>query len=195
MKRHNVIMLAALAMLLVTASMPLRAQWYVGGRVSFSQYNDAIIRYGQDVDVSVQKIYNTIKISPEVGYTFNSHWSLGMSANFHRTVYKFVQYMTDNVEKRTICTLNPYVRFSFFNHDRLSLFVDATASLDVLDTYYWSAGICPGVSYALTDHFLAVAKAGFFGYKSDNDPYKWEANLDMTKMNLSLFYLFGKKEK
>ena len=57
MKRHNVIMLAALAMLLVTASMPLRAQWYVGGRVSFSQYNDAIIRYGQDVDVSVQKIY------------------------------------------------------------------------------------------------------------------------------------------
>lgn len=194
MKRHNVIMLAALAMLLVTACMPIRAQWYVGGRVSFSQYNNANTPYLQDA--SGRKIYNIIKINPEVGYTFNSHWSLGMSVDFHERSNKY--YLQDNMNKvdaGTLCALNPYVRFSFLNSDRLSLFVDAVASLDVLDTYCWSAGICPGISYALTDHFLAVAKAGFFGYNNDNDPYKWEANLDMTQLKLSLFYLFGKKEK
>ena len=171
-------MLAALAMLLVTASMPLRAQWYVGGRITFADtYKN-----------------NIIKICPESGYSFNPHWAVGLGVDYIRINAKVhLDGETLVREKGTRFQLNPYVRFSFFNSDRLSLFVDATASLDVLDTYCWSAGICPGISYALTDHFLAVAKAGFFGYNNDNDPYKWEANLDMTQLKLSLFYLFGKK--
>ena len=45
MKRHNVIMMAALAMLLVTASMPIQAQWYVGGRITFADtYKNNIIK-------------------------------------------------------------------------------------------------------------------------------------------------------
>ena len=174
----------ALGALLLMAILPMRAQWYTGGRIAFTD------TYWHDI----------IKISPEVGYAFTSHWALGLTADFQKFHEKprYVYTSTDKMlaaiaakKRNAVCVLNPYVRFSFFSRDRFSLFIDATASLDVLDTRYWSAGICPGVSCALTDHFLAVAKAGFFGY--NNEPYAWEANLDLTKMNLSLYYLFGKK--
>jgi long-subunit fatty acid transport protein len=181
----------ALSAFLFFAIIPIQAQWYVGGRISMSQTSERTYP-------NSTAFYNTIKISPEFGYSFTPQWSIGLNVDFQKCFKKkgFELLSEDGTVTRktgTVCTLNPYVRFSFFNSDKLSLFVDATASLDVLDTRYWSAGFCPGISYALTDHFLAVAKAGFFGY--NNEPYKWEANMDLSKLNVSLFYVFPQKEK
>ena len=107
MKRHNVVKLVALAMLFVTACMPIRAQWYVGGRVSFSQYNNANTPYLQDA--SGRKIYNIIKINPEVGYTFNSHsqhqcgGGAGQDRSGHRLHGAVPGFGAEKALQRTVC--------------------------------------------------------------------------------------------
>ena len=181
----------ALSAFLFFAIIPIQAQWYVGGRISMSQTSEQTYP-------NSTVFYNTIKISPEVGYSFSPQWSIGLNVDFQKFFKKkgfelLSEEVTVTREMGTFCILNPYVRFSLFNSGKLSLFVDVMASLEVQDAHYWSAGFCPGISYALTDHFIAVAKGGFFGY--NNDPYKWEANLDLSKLNFSLFYVFPQKEK
>ena len=182
---------ATLSTLLLLAIIPIQAQWYVGGGISMSQTSERTYP-------NSTAFYNTIKISPEFGYSFFPQWSIGLNFDFQKCfkkidleLYSEEEFVTREIG--TACILNPYVRFSFFNSEKLSLFVDATVSVNVMDAHYWSAGVCPGISYALTDHFLAVAKAGFFGY--NNEPYKWEANMDLSKLNISLFYFFQQKEK
>ena len=162
---------------LVLGTQKVNAQWYVGGGLGYSEQN----------------MTSLLHFSPEVGYSFNPHWTVGLGTSFQRiymTSYNDVQATYIN-NRFDYWFLNPYVRFTFLNIDKLSFFVDAAGSFDVnhgFDVNY--LGFRPGLSYQLTDHFTAVAHIGFIG--SYHQTFKAEAGLN--NLEFSLYYQFKKKK-
>lgn len=157
------------------------AQWFVGGSLGYHSESSA----------------DLLHFSPEVGYSFNPHWTVGLSTNLQNLTRQVkILDLTDHyiTGKRSdfYCFLNPYVRYTFLRMDRLSFFADAAASFDANHGFHVNyAGFRPGLSYQLTDHFTAVAHLGFIG--SYYHTFKAEAGLN--NLEFSLYYLFGKKNQ
>ena len=158
---------------LVLGTQKVNAQWYVGGGLGYSEQN----------------MTSLLHFSPEVGYSFNPHWSVGLGTSFQRiymTSYNDVQATYIN-NRFDYWFLNPYVRFTFLNIDKLSFFADATARMDALHGFtLYDLGIRPGISYALNDRFTAVAQIGFLG--SYNRSFK--AEMGLNTLEFSLYYQF-----
>ena len=154
--------------------------WYVGGGLGYHTESSA----------------DLFHFSPEAGYSFNPHWTVGLGASLQSWTFDVVTMSADNVrtvkqETNTYWFLNPYVRFTFLNIDKLSFFADATASVDALHGFdLQHIGIRPGISYALNDRFTAVAHIGFIG--SYHQTFKAEAGLN--NLEFSLYYQFKKKK-
>ena len=162
---------------LVLGTQKVNAQWYLGGGLGYSEQN----------------MVSLLHFSPEVGYSFNPHWTVGLGTSFQRidrTVYNNVQE-TYIISRSDYWFLNPYVRFTFLNIDKLSFFVDAAGSFDAnhgFDVNY--LGFRPGLSYQLTDHFTAVAQIGFIGSYNHN----FRAELGLNTLEFSLYYQFKKRK-
>ena len=183
MKSTKVLAIAIGMTFMVFSAKQAAAQWYVGGSLGYHSESST----------------DLLHFSPEAGYSFNPHWTVGLSTSLQNLTYQ-VRVLDPNdanhyiTEKRSnfYCFLNPYVRYTFLRMDRLSFFADAAASFDAnhgFSVYY--LGLRPGMSYQLTDHFTAVAHLGFIG--SDHQTFKAEAGLD--NLEFSLYYLFGKKSQ
>jgi hypothetical protein len=162
---------------LVLGTQKVNAQWYVGGGLGYSEQNATSL----------------LHFSPEVGYSFNPHWTVGLGTSFqriYRTVYNDVQATYIN-KRFDYWFLNPYVRFTFLNIDKLSFFADATARMDALHGFtLYDLGIRPGISYALNDRFTAVAQIGFIGYYNNN----FKAEVGLNSLEFSLYYQFKKRK-
>ena len=157
------------------------AQWYVGGSLGY-----------QD-----EPLQSLLHFSPEAGYSFNPHWTVGLGISLENWTVQ-VKIIDPNdanhytAEDKSVfrCNLNPYVRYTFFRTDRLSLFADAAASFDANHDFHVNyLGLRPGLSYQLTDHFTAVAHLGFIGSENQN----FKAEVSLNNLGFSLYYLFGKK--
>ena len=162
---------------LVLGTQKVNAQWYLGGGLGYSEQN----------------MVSLLHFSPEVGYSFNPHWTVGLGTSFqgiYRTVY--IDEQATHINKRfDNWFLNPYVRFTFLNIDKLSFFADATARMDALHGFtLYDLGIRPGISYALNDRFTAVAQIGFIGYYNNN----FKAEVGLNSLEFSLYYQFKKRK-
>ena len=176
MKSTKVLAIAIGMTLMVFSAKQAAAQWYVGGGLGYTTENTVSL----------------LHFSPEAGYSFHPRWTVGISTSLIN-VSKDVTTAESQTERKSVFYwyLNPYVRFNFFQMDRLSLFADAAASFDANHDFHVNyLGLRPGMSYQLTDHFTAVAHLGFIG--SENQNFKAEAGLD--NLEFSLYYLFGKKK-
>ncbi len=176
MKSTKVLAIAIGMTLMVFSAKQAAAQWYVGGSLGYTTENTVSL----------------LHFSPEAGYSFHPRWTVGISTSLIN-VSKDVTTAESQTERKSVFYwyLNPYVRFNFFQMDRLSLFADATGNFDAnhgFDVIY--IGLRPGISYQLTDCFTAVAHIGFIGSYN----HELRAEVGLNNLEFSLYYLFGKKK-
>lgn len=138
----------------------------------------------------------TVQILPEIGYNLSENAAIG-------TVIGYDYNYNDGL-KRSLVVFDPYVRYAFFNNDRVRLFVDGGVDLGfgkskIGDTSSKTAvtygiGIKPGISYAISDNFSLVAHLGFIGYKGGNkashEPDQGGLMFDGNNLSFGMYYNF-----
>lgn len=146
--------LLALAVVALSA-LSASAQFYYGGALGFSR------------NATDNETY--VVVAPELGYSFNDHWSFGGVLDYE---YDYYQGTDINVFE-----ISPYARFKFAGvaHDKLKFFVDGGVGFGVQKISGYDAGFVyhigfrPGFSFALNDHWSLVAHTGQLGWEGATD--------------------------
>ena len=132
----------------------------------------------------------TFTISPEVGYTLDEKWDLGLAINAN---FKSVED-GDNSEAFSV---EPYARYTFAKAGIASFFVDGgfyvgTSNMETGDDVMtWGVGVRPGVKVALADNVSLVTKLGWLGYKDVEDTYsKLGFNVNNNALSFGLYWNF-----
>ena len=141
-----------LTALVAVSALAANAQVWVGGSLGFtSQDNDG-----------AKTSY--IQIAPEVGYTLTDGIDLAIKLGFRST-------KPDGVDASTEFTINPYVRYTFYQTGAVGFFIDGGAEIvttnsDVpgFDKAEVGFGIKPGLKFAASDKVTFVAHLGNLGY-------------------------------
>lgn len=155
MKKFFTVLLAAAAILVTTeTTLAQEKGWWLGGQIGFWHDSD-----GYD-DYFGAEATNTFSISPEVGYDFNKHWSVGLALGFD---YLDVDYYGS----ASVITFSPYARWNYLNKGILSLFLDGGFAFAFNDIEGFQIGITPGLSLRINDHFTFLTHIGFLGYRQD----------------------------
>lgn len=156
--------LTTLAAAFVAVSMS--AQVYVGGTLGFQS---------KDVNGGGKKeSATTFTINPEVGYSFDDAWGVGLSLGYTTTNLSGNYKLSDNVSE---FTFQPYVRYTFAHLDKVNFFADGVVAASIYDNgsdklNSWGIGVQPGVAVNLNDNVSFVAKLGKIGYSSS----KWDVD-------------------
>ena len=143
--------LAVVALASVSAS----AQFYYGGELGFTR--------------NATDNVTTVTVAPEVGYTFNDHWSFGGVLDY--------DYIYERGIDTNIFEISPYARYTYASvaSDKLKFFVDGGVGFGVQKQKYQDAGFVyhigfrPGFSFALNDHYSLVAHIGQLGWDGATD--------------------------
>lgn len=164
---------------------------YLGGSVGFmhNEQNGSIT--------------NEFTILPEIGYNFNSRWSIGTTIGYDHTHWCGKDMSLHMFE------FNPYARFTYFRTDNnlVQLFVDGGVGIGLGSYDYgeedsdtavtWNIGFRPGVAFNFTDSFSVVAHVGFLGYQGANNaaydagmPRKGGLSLDTNDLTLGFYFNF-----
>lgn len=169
MKRLVICLFVALA------AMSVKAQdWYAGGTLSFWG-GDNVTSFG---------------IAPEVGYHFNDKWAVGGSLEF--------SHAKSNGLKSNAFAIAPYARYTFFEVEQLSLFVDGGFGFSTVGVKHadnvngFEVGFRPGLSFAVTDNLSILTQVGFLGYRDD---YLYGSNggglsLSSGDLSFGFYYTF-----
>ncbi len=145
-------------MIMAVASLGAFAQdWYAGGQVGFWRNS------GDN--------HTEFMILPEVGYNMNDQVALGATFGY--------DYNYEDGLKVNLFQVNPYLRYSFYNNDRVKMFLDGGVDLGIgwskkdehksSTAVAYGIGLKPGLSYRISDAFSLVAHLGFVGYQGGND--------------------------
>lgn len=176
--------LMTLAAVAVAATM--NAQVYVGGGIGFQTSSN-------DGNTST-----TIKLIPEVGYTLDENWAVGIALGYAQNNVK----VGGEKVKVKVFQVSPYARWTFVKFDRVNLFVDGGVSYqhedaDGTKTNDFGVGLKPGVAVNLTDKLSFVTHVGFLGYtysKLDVSGAKatnsFGFDLDGNNLTFGLYYNF-----
>jgi len=177
------IMMTLVAIAMATT---MNAQWYVGGSVGFGSAKVG----GGDSE-------STYKILPEVGYSFNDKWSVGVALGYQKGAASFGNYnFTQGTQE--IFSVNPYARYTFFNADRLSIFCDGGigfASIKDTGTGF-QVGLRPGLAFKASDKISLVAHIGFVGFETfspkggGDSSNAFGLNLDGVASSFGIYYNF-----
>lgn len=100
----------------------------------------------------------SFRVIPEIGYHINKHWAIGIEFS----------YASDHSKSYSIA---PFVRWSFVQKDRISLFIDGVIGYcdrrsDGGTSSGSEWGLKPGISWEATKHIRLLAKTGFLGYRN-----------------------------
>ena len=119
-----------------------------------------------NIGAQVEKNHTAFSIAPEIGYNFNSQWTLAIGAN-----YGFDQTSVDvlgNVTKFTTNTLylEPYLRYTGGTiGKKFFLFADLCGDFGLLDAKgAYAVTLQPGIAWAATDKFTAAFRFAKIGY-------------------------------
>lgn len=173
-------MTLAAAVVAVTAS----AQVYLGGNFGIA---NSKIAGGDD--------HTTYRILPEIGYSLNNDWAVGTVVGWGKGNPVSIEGKDDAVGTFEI---NPYVRYTFFRSNVISVFVDGSVGYKHYNGNgdAWNAGLKPGVALNV-NKFSFVAHVGFIGwkqYKPDVNGAKasnaWGIDLDGNNVTFGLYYNF-----
>jgi hypothetical protein len=66
-----------------------------------------------------------------------------------------------------VFTASPYARYKYYNKGILSLFLDGGVGFACCDHEGFQAGITPGLSVKINEHFSFLTQVGFLGYRKD----------------------------
>jgi len=179
---------ATIAVAFVAVSMS--AQIYVGGSLSFNAMSS------DKFSVLGDKSETVFAILPEIGYNLNDEWAIGTVIGYQQN--KFTGISEYSSLSESAFTFNPYVRYTFLNNGKLSLFVDGCIDYTTASDTDWNelgVGLKPGLAYALTDNISVVSHLGFIGWQQFNpdgdDNNISSFGLDMSGANLSFGLYFN----
>jgi hypothetical protein len=169
-----------IAVIIFCATVSASAQLYIGGALST----------WMDESSSGSSTTTTVKVMPEIGYSFNERFSLGASVGLDVT-------MPENSDATVYMHFSPYARFSYYNRELVSLFFDGGVDFttravgDGDPTTQMYVGIKPGVAMFLSDRLSLVAHFGFFGYeKYFSESSGLGFRLNGNSLSLGLNYYF-----
>ena len=164
------------------SSLAANAQIWMGGSLGFDY-----------TDNDNSKAVTTFTISPEVGYTLDEKWDLGLAINAN---FKCVE---DGDNTNTF-SVEPYARYTFAKAGIASFFVDGgfyvgstndANGVKMDDVMTWGVGVRPGVKVALADNVSLVTKLGWLGYKDVEDTYsKLGFNVNNNALSFGLYWNF-----
>ncbi|MBQ0158679.1 MAG: outer membrane beta-barrel protein [Bacteroidales bacterium] len=171
-----------LAAAFVACSLGANAQIWMGGSLGLGlfKYNDA------------DKTQTTFSIKPEIGYTLNEKWDLGIGLGFS----SISNMDCEKGESQTKIVVAPYARYTFAQTGKVGFFVDGGVDFGFINDKYdegekestsdfW-VGLRPGLKYAASDKVSIVAHLGSFGFRSQKDCYSnFGLGLDVDNTNLS----------
>ena len=158
--------------------------WYSGGQVTFGRTTE-----------SASGVKSTqVTVLPEIGYNVQDNFALGAILG--------VSYRKSGGEEKTVFKVNPYARYTYFDSERVSLFIDGGVDFGIGRAHGSTAveygiGLRPGVSLNLSDKFSLVAHVGFLGYQGGNRPAKhngaaenWGLDLNSDNLRVGVYYQF-----
>lgn len=174
------LLMAVMAIMTLGAS--AQGKWYSGGQVTFGRTTE-----------SASGVKSTqVTVLPEIGYNLTDNFAVGGVLG--------VSYRKSGGEEKTVFRVNPYARYTYFNSERVHLFVDGGVDFGIGRAHGSTAveygiGFRPGISFDLSDKFSLVAHVGFLGYQGGNRPAKRNGapenwGLDLNSNNLMFgFYV------
>lgn len=166
MTKRLIILLALLLL-----AVPLRAQWYLGGSVSFH--------------CSQSSRSNNFTLRPDVGYSWGN-WSFGAS-------FAFESFKSDGDTKGEIgLEVTPYVEYYFWKSGILSFFVEGGCGfrrfLSSYDSYtQWTPYLKPCLEISLTDHWAVMGSLGKLEYDTHFRSLSFEMD---NGVSVGLYYTF-----
>ena len=148
----------------------------------------------------------TFTINPELGYNLNESWAVGISVGYttNNIAYDNNGGFAGKLDKSVnTFSINPYVRYTYANFDKVNLFVDGmvsyanTGNSDVKVNAF-GIGFQPGVAVNLNDKISFVAKLGQIGWstaKADVDGAKAVNQIDfnlssLAALNFGMYFNF-----
>ena len=149
MKKIIIVLLAAAASFTAAdkASAQEKGLW-IGGKLG----------YWHDKTEGVKT--DSFSIAPEAGYDFNKRWSVGVALG-----YEYLKVKDGG--SANVFTASPYARYKYYNKGILSLFLDGGVGFACCDHEGFQAGITPGLSVKINEHFSFLTQVGFLGYRKD----------------------------
>ncbi|MBQ0164859.1 MAG: porin family protein [Bacteroidaceae bacterium] len=173
----KLILMAAVALCSLSAS----AQWYAGGGLGFGV-----------VSPSVGDNKTSFYLTPEVGYSFNNKWGVGLDLS--------VGYNKIAKQDNTSFLFAPYARWTFAKAGIASFFADGALELEtnpVLTTNdgtRFGLSIKPGVALNVSKHIDLQAKANLLSFSVYDEKAGDGAifNLDANISQLLSFYVIYK---
>ena len=99
---------------------------------------------------------DSFSIAPEAGYDFNKRWSVGVALG-----YEYLKVKDGG--SANVFTASPYARYKYYNKGILSLFLDGGVGFACCDHEGFQAGITPGLSVKINEHFSFLTQVGFVG--------------------------------
>lgn len=180
----KVMMTLVAALMTVAAS----AQVYVGGSVGVASVKNG----GNDAET-------TYKFVPEVGYSINDTWAVGVALGYQKGTCDLINKGGYGQDVKTeIFSVNPYARYTFLNSKMINLFVDGGVGFSSYKDLgsEFQIGLKPGVAVNLSEKVSFVAHVGFVGFdtfspkgegKSSN---KVGVDLNGNNITFGLYYNF-----
>jgi len=131
----NVFKLVMIAMLLIIASVNVKAQWFLGGEVGVnvnSKNFDAVNDGNNDSKQTFDGTNIGFKIAPKFGYYFNEKVALGLSFSVggtfseEREKKEYIMYSQDFEYRKNSVNwgVYPFVRYSVFTYKKFSVLLE-----------------------------------------------------------------------
>ena len=166
--------LTILAALLLLFSLPLRAQFYLGGAASVAHSG------------SYKSL--TMSLRPDVGYSFGQ-LSVGVAAVFET-------YHSNLDESNTTSFgFSPYLQYFVWSSGNFSFYLEGgvgyyrlTSSAPEDSFTRWTPYLAPGISFAVTEHWSLEGQLGRLEYNSHlrNTEFSWMGD----DVRVGLYYTF-----
>lgn len=163
----KIMMTLAAAVVAMSAS----AQVYLGGNIGFNSTSDK-------TNPAAEKTSTMFQINPEIGYSLNDKWGVGVELGFRTTTDKTENPSANTSNKATTTRfhIKPYARYQAFSFGKANVFVDgglnfATESQkDMKAALDFGLFVTPGIAFNVTEKWSIVAKLNdmfTLGYHKD----------------------------
>lgn len=153
-----------LASVFCVTSLVTNAEVFIGGLAGVAYSNETF----------------SMTFEPNIGYEFNDKFAIGIGGGF--SMY----------DEDTYGVLNPYLRFTPCQNDRVAFDLKLQSEMQFLDgDSYALIGVSPSIRAKLSDHWQLSSDFGIFGVECYEDCTPAFA-LKNVNVNVVILYRFGK---
>ena len=165
----KILLMAAFAVATLTAN----AQFYIGGSLGFNSSSDKYNAAPTEITTSA------ITIAPEVGYTLNEKWGIGLAFDVAFNNNKRETAGTSVENNSTTIGVKPYARYQALQWGKANIFVDGGINFGMTSRKDWKSSmdlgvfVTPGIAYQISDCISIVGKINnlfAFGFHKDDVP-------------------------